>query len=269
MSQAFLRFSIGFAAAALAVIALSLYLSTRQLEEQERLSSAGDLEGAMQSVELAERLDPFSAEPLETEAYLLQLQGQNQEAEQVYQQAAGKAPHDYSIPQQLGNLRLGLMDQPLQAAESFERALELNPRDSASSEGLAAAYMSAGKLEKAKNQYEKMRRMGSLSAEQLYDLGRLQVRTGEAGQGVKTLREAKRLAEAELESMSGQDSQQQMEFIRSLDLSIADALVVDRRYAEARQALTSSDADQAATILSLINSDPEGYRRTVIDSDVY
>ena len=269
MSQAFLRFSIGFVVVALAVTALSLYLSTRQLEEQERLASTGDFEGAVQSVELAERLDPFSAEPLQTEALLLQLQGRNQEAEQVYQQAADRAPHDYSIPQQLGTLRLDVMNQPLEAAESFERALELNPRDTTSREGLASAYMSAGRLEKAKNQYEKMRRMGGLSAEQLYDLGRLQVRTGEAGQGVETLRKAKRLAESELERMSGQDRQQQMEFLRSLELSIADALVVDRRYAEARQALLGSEADQATTILSLIGSDPEGYRQTVIDSDVY
>ena len=269
MSQVFLRFSIGFVAAVLAVVALSLYLSTRQLEEQERLASTGDLEGAMQSVELAQRLDPFSAEPLETEAYLLQLQGRNQEAEQVYQQAADRATHDYSIPQQLGNLRLGIMNQPLEAAESYERAVELNPRDSTSREGLAAAYMSAGNLEEARSQYEEMQRTGGLSIDQVYDLGRIQVRTGEAGEGVKTLREARRSAEAELDGMSGQDYQQQVEFIQSVELAIADALVVDGRYNAARQVLLGSEADQAATILSLINSDPEGYRRTVIDSDVY
>lgn len=269
MSQVFLRFSIGFVAAALAVVALSLYLSTRQLEEQERLASTGDLEGAMQSAEMAERFDPFSTEPLETEAYLLQLQGRNQEAEQVFEQAADRAPHDYSIPQQLGSLRLGIMNEPREAAESYERAIQLNPRDSTSRSGLATAYLSAGSLEDAKSQYEEMRRTGNLSADQLYDLGRIQARTGEAAEGVETLREAQRRAEAELEGMSGQDRQQQIQFIRSLELALADALVVDRRYAEARRTVAESEADQAATILSLIDSNPEGYRQTVIDSDVY
>ncbi|MDN5696608.1 MAG: tetratricopeptide repeat protein, partial [Rubrobacter sp.] len=224
MSQVLLRFSIGFVAVALAVAALSLYLSGLQLAEQERLSSTGDLEGAMQSAEMAQRLDPFSAEPLETEAYLLQLQGRNQEAERVFQQAADRAPHEYSIPQQLGGLRLGLMDEPLEAAESYERALELNPRDSISREGVATAYLSAGELEEAKRQYEESRRISGLSAEQAYDLGRIYARTGEAGEGVETLREAQGQAAQELQQMSGQESQQQIQFIQSIELALADAL---------------------------------------------
>lgn len=161
------------------------------------------------------------------------------------------------------------MDEPLEAAESYERALELNPRDSISREGVATAYLSAGELEEAKRQYEESRRISGLSAEQAYDLGRIYARTGEAGEGADTLREAERRAAAELQQMSGQDYQQQIQFIQSIELALADALAVDRRYAEARQVLVESEADQAATILSLINSNPEGYRLTVMDSDVY
>lgn len=269
MSQAFLRLSVGFVVAALAVIALSLYVSTVQLEEQQRLADTGDIEGALQSAELAARLDPFSAEPLQARAALLQQEGRYQEAEQALIKAAEKAPSEYSIPQQLGDLRLYVMNQPLKAAESYRRAVELNPRDVTARVGLATAYLSAGRLEKAKVQYEKVRELGQLSVSQLYDLGRIYVRTGEPEKGVEALREAKRRASSELGSLSGQQRQQQLEFIQSVELALADALVVDRRYAEARQVLANSAADQALTILRLVNSDPEGYRQTVQNSEIY
>lgn len=269
MNGAFLRFSVGFVVAALVVVAVSLYLSTRYMEEQQRLASTGDVEGALQSAEMAARLDPFSADPLLEEASLLQGEGDYEEAERTLREAAEREPADYEIPQQLGTLRQSSMNRPLEAAESYRRALELNPRTETVRAGLAEAYLSAGELEKAKVQYEKLQESGELSVTQLYDLGRIYVRTGEPGKGVETLQRTQRRAENGLQGMAGQTRQQQLGFISSVELAIADALVVERRYAEARQIVANSPAEQAPTILSLINSDPEGYRQTVMHSDVY
>lgn len=269
MNGAFLRFSVGFVVAALVVVAVSLYLSTRYLEEQQRLWSTGDLEGAVQSAEMASRLDPFSAEPLLAEASLLQSEGRLQEAGRALQAAAEREPADYEIPQELGDLRLESLNQPREAAESYRRALELNPKAETVRSGLAEAYLSAGELEKAKTQYEKLRESGGISVNQLYDLGRIYVRTGEPGKGVQTLRRTERRAEDGLQGLSGQTRRQQLGFMMSVELAIADALVVEQRYAEARRVVASSSAEQAPTILSLIDSNPEGYRQTVIDSDVY
>lgn len=269
MNGAFLRFSVGFVVAALLAVSVSLYLSTRYMEEQQRLSGTGDMEGAMRSVEMAARLDPFAAEPLAEEASLLQSEGRTEEAVRALEAAAEREPADYGIPQEIGDLKMGSLNQPLEAAESYRRALELNPMSSDTRAGLAAAYLSAGELEKAKVQYEKLRESGGLSVDQMYDLGRIYARTGEAGKGVETLRETKRQAESELRVLSGEFRQQQIGFISSVELAMADALVVERRYAEARQIVADSSAEQAPTILSLINSDPEGYRQTVMDSDVY
>lgn len=269
MNGAFLRFSVGFVVAALVVVSVSLYLSTRYMEEQQRLASTGDVEGALQSAEMASRLDPFSADPLLEEASLLQGEGDYEEAERALREASEREPADYEIAQELGDLRLETQNQPLEAAESYQRAVELNPISSYTRARLATAYLSAGELEEAKVQYEKLQESGELSVSQLYDLGRIYVRTGEPGKGVETLRITERRAENGLQGMAGQMRQQQLGFISSVELAIADALVVERRYAEARRVVANSSAEQAPTILSLINSDPEGYRQTVMDSDVY
>lgn len=269
MNQAFLRLSVAFVVAALLAVSVSLYFSTRYLEEQQRLSDTGDTEGATQSVEMASQLDPFSSEPLVAEAYLLQAQERYEEAESAFLAAAEREPNDYAIPQQLGDLRLESMNRPLEAAESYQRAVELNPRDADSRTGLVTAHLSAGRLEEAGDGYEKLRESGGLDVNQLYDLGRIQVRTGEAGKGVRTLRLAQSRARVTLETLEGQQRQQQIGFLQSLELAIADGLVVERRYAEAARIVGGSETDQAAAVLSLINSNPEGYRQTVIDSDVY
>lgn len=269
LNSASLRFSVGFVVVALVAVAVSLYLSSRYLEDEERLASTGDTEGALQSAEMASRLDPFSAEPLLAEASLLQTEGDYAEAGDVLRSAAEREPADYSIPQQLGNLQMGTLNRPGEAAESYRRALELSPETDTLRSDLAEAHLSAGELQKAKIQYEKLQESGELSVEQLYDLGRIQVRTGEAGEGVQTLRRAERRAEDGLRGLSGASRQQQLGFISSVELAIADALVVERRYAEARRIVASSPAEQAPTILSLINSGPEGYRQAILESDVY
>lgn len=269
MNGILLRLSIAFVVAALIAVSLSLYISTRYLEEQQRLSDTGDVEGAMQKVEMASRLAPFSADPLLTKASLLRSEGRYREAERALQAAAEREPADYEIPQELGDLRLETMNRPLEAAESYRRALELNPRSSDTREGLAAAYLSAGKLEKAKTQYEKLREGEGLSVDQMYDLGRIYVRTGEPEKGARTLRQTKQRAESGLQGLTGQLRQRQLSFLRSVELAIADALVAQRRYDEARQIVAGSSAEQAPVILSLLGSNPEGYRQTVVNSDVY
>lgn len=268
MSWKLLRFSVGIAVLALVAISVSLYLSTRYLEEGERLLGSGDTEGAIQKAETAGKLDPFSAEPLVEEAGLLQSEGRNREAGRALEAAAEREPADYDVPQQLGDLRMETMNRPAEAAESYRRSLELNSKSSDTRTGLAAAYLSAGNLEDAKTQYEKLRESEGLNVDQLYNLGRIYVRTGEPERGVQTLRQTKNRAENGLQSLSGQQRQQQLAFMQSVELAIADALVVQRRYAQARQVLANSSAEQAPTIISLIASDPESYRQTVINSDV-
>ncbi|WP_047864625.1 tetratricopeptide repeat protein [Rubrobacter aplysinae] len=268
MNQAFLRLSVMFVVVVLTVISASLYLSTRYLEEQQRLAITGDTEGAMHNVEMASRLDPFSADPLQAEANMLRNEGSNREAERALQGATGREPHNHEVWQELGDLRMDYMNQPLEAAESYRRALELNPRSSDTNVELATAYLSAGKLEKAKARYEQIP-SGELDVDQLYDLGRIYVRTGEPEKGVRTLQRARSRAENGLQGMAGQQRQQQLGFLTSVELAIADALVVERRYGEAYQIVANSSSEQAQTILALISSDPEGYRQTVISSDVY
>lgn len=269
MNGTFLRIAVGFVVAALLALSISLYLSTRYLEEQERLSDTGDMEGATQSAEMAARLNPFSAEPLTEKASLLQSEGRDQDAERVLQAAADREPASYEIMEELGALRMDSMNKPLEAAESYKRAVELNPLSAEARSGLATAYLSAGKLKKAKVQYEKIEENSGLSVDQMYDLGRIYVRTGEPEEGVRILRKAQRQAERELQGLTGPLEQSQQEFIQSVELATADALVVERRYARASKMVAASEAAQAQTILSLINSNPEGYRRTVLNSDVY
>lgn len=269
MNGKLLRLSVAFVAAVLLAASISLYFSMRYLEEQERLADNGDTEGDMQSLEMASRLDPFSAEPLLAEAELLESQGENREAERVLQAAAERESASYEIPQEIGQLRQGSMNQPLEASRSYERALDLNPRSDTALAGAASAYLSAGELGKAKARYERLDRLGGISVDQMYDLGRIYVRTGEPGKGVSTLRRTKNLAEAGVQNLPARLQEQQFAFLRSVELAIADGLVVQRRYAAARQIVANSSAEQAPTILSLIDSNPEAYRLTVVNSDVY
>lgn len=269
MNWKLLRFSAGVVVVALVAIAASLYVSTRYIEEQQRLSNTGDMEGAISSLDTAARLAPFSAQPLETKASLLRSQGNNREAEKVLRVAAERESSDYAIPQELGELRMDAFNKPSEAADSYRRALELNPKAGATVAGLAEARLSAGELKKAKTWYERLRESGEMTVDQRYDLGRIYVRTGEPEKGVQTLRKTKRVAEDGLENLGGQLRESQLGFLQSVDLAIADALVIERRYNEAYQIVANSSSEQAPTIMRLISSNPEGYRQTVVNSDVY
>lgn len=268
MNGVLLRFSVAFVAVVLIAASVSLYLSTHYLDQQQRLSVAGDTEGAMHDAELASKLAPFSAEALQAKAGMLRSEGRNREAERVLQAATEREPSNYEVWQELGDLRLDAMNRPLEAVESYRRAVDLNPKSSDMRTGLAKAYLSVGKLDKAKTQYEKIK-AEKLDVEQLYDLGRIYVRTGEPDKGVRTLQQVRNRTEDGLRGLTGQQLQQQLGFITSVELAITDGLVVQRRYGEAYQVVANSSSEQAPTIMSLISSDPEGYRQTVINSDVY
>lgn len=269
MSAAVIRLSMAFLTAVLLVLAGALLLSNYYLDEHYRLVVTGDDDGALQNVERASKLDPFSTEALIAEATMMQNQGRYQEAEKTLQKAVEREPANYETQEQLGNLRMNSMNRLSEAAVSYLEALELNPKDSSVRQGLATTYVSAGELEKAKTQYEKLQESGEISLDQMYDLGRIYVRTGEPEKGVRILRQTKNRAENGLQGLSGQQRQQQLAFIQSVELAMADGLVVQRRYSEAYQMVASSSSEQAPTIMSLINSNPEGYRQTVVDSDVY
>ena len=59
------------------------------------------------------------------------------------------------------------------------------------------------------------------------------------------------------------------ELIESINLAIADAMVVQGRYARARLIVAQSTSEQAPAILALLDTDPEMYRQSVLDSEIY
>jgi tetratricopeptide (TPR) repeat protein len=133
---------------------------------------------------------------------------------------------------------------------------------------LGEALLSTGDLEGAKTQYEWLQDRGKIPLKDLYTLGKTQLRLEEPEKAIKTLEEAKERAGTELETSNEQQQEQRRSFLESVDLAIADALVVQGLYTEARDYLSQSDAEQAPAILTLLDEDPEGYRRSVLDAPI-
>ncbi len=267
MSRAIFRVSAGFLVGVLALLAMSLYLSEHYTNEYQRLSAAGDVEGAMEKVDLAIRLNPFDADPLEAQAYLLQRQNRYGEAEQALREAAEREPQDFVPYLALGNLQMTRLDDPDAAARSYREALERNPKLILGKTSLAQAYMRQGKLGEARKVYEDLRSTHDLTYQGLYDLGRIYVRSGRPDEGVKTIRVAQRRVDNDLEAK--ERSGQVKNLRASMDLAIADALVVQGKYERARRIVSESSAEQAPAILRLLNTDPEKYRESVESSGVY
>jgi tetratricopeptide (TPR) repeat protein len=268
MSRVLFRVSAGFLVLALALLALSLALSDYYLEKQRGLAISGDLRGAMEASRLAVRLDPFDAEALEAQASLLQQQGRSEEALDVLRRAVERDPNNYLPHLILGNLQLSL-GRFEEAEESYREVLKLNPRASAASTGLAQALIRQGELEKAREIYERLERRREITYLGLYDLGRLCVRTGEPEKGYRYIMRARRQAAADLDRLDGPARAERRELIESMDLALADALVVQGEYARARQIIARSDSEQAPALLHLLDTDPEGYRQSVLSSEIY
>ena len=251
------------------MLAGSLYLSDYYLDEQQRLAAAEDMEGAMGQVQVAERLDPFSPDPLQVESALLQRQGRNQEAVESLEQAIERDPHNYLLHMFLGFLQMNSLNDYEAATKSFREAQELNPNATFVSEALAQSLLRQEKFEEAERVYEALREEEQISVDSLYNLGRIYVREGEPEKGRQTLEEARQLARAGLQSMSVSERAQREEFIESIDLSIADSLVIEGQYDEARQMVSESSSEQASAILALLEGDPEMYRQSVKNSEIY
>lgn len=269
MSGVVFRISAGFLVGALILLAGSLYLSDYYLDEQQRLAAAEDVPGAMSQVRVAERLDPFSPEPLQTESVLLQQQGRDQDAAEALKKAIERDPHNYVPYMLLGFLQANRLNDYQSAAKSFRKALDLNPNATLVSSALAQSLLRQGEYGEAARVYESMREIDRISDENLYTLGRIYVRNGEPEKGRQTLREARRLAKAGLEKMGSSEQARREELVTSINLSIADALVVQGQYDEARQIVADSSSDQAAAILALLEDDPEMYRQSIKNGEIY
>lgn len=267
MSNAVLRVSTGFVVLCLLLVSASIYVSDRYLEEYEERMVAGEVEEAGEYARTAERLDPVSSRPLELQATLLQQQGRAAEAEEALMRAVAREPNDYGLYLTLGDLQRQTLDRPEAAAESYRRALELNPRSSRSSAGLAGSLMSLGDLESAGDVYERLGEIHGLSVYNGYDLGRIQVRTGEPEEGLRTLQQARRQAEAELQREEGPTPVDEG-FVEQVDHAITEALVVQGDYQQATRRLEASGAEQAPAALQSMYYDPEGYRESILSDDL-
>jgi len=269
MSGVVLRISAGFLVGAVVLLAVALSLSEYYLEEERRLAAAGDVEGAIEASRTAVRLDPFDTDALEEQSVLLQQQRRDDESADVLRQAIERDPHNYLPYLRLGTLQLYALDDLDGAVENYRAALKLNPNATAASEALAQALIRRGDLGEARDVYEELREEGTISYQGLFDLGRIYVRIGKPGEGLQAIRHAQRRAEDGLDELEGPLRTQQEELIESMELAIADALVVQGRYDEAREVISQSSSEQAPALLHLLNSDPEAYRESVVLSEIY
>lgn len=268
MNQSIFKISAGFLVVALVLLASSLYVSERYMQNQQQLAAAGDIEGALEAANSAARFDPFDAEPLQTQSSLLQNQGRNQDAEEALQRAIQRDPNNFLLYLSLGDLQMTM--GKFEAAErNFREALRLNPMSSAATTSIAQSLVQQGDLEAAKREYEKLYEEDQIDTLGLYDLGRILVRTGEPQRGYKLINQARRRAERELETLEEPFRNQQEELIESMELAAADALVVMRNYDAAYREVSESDSEQAPALLELISTDPEGYRESVVNSEIY
>jgi tetratricopeptide (TPR) repeat protein len=268
MSGTIFRVSVGFLVGVLALITLALCASDYYTEEQQRLAAAGDPRGALEASRLALRLDPFDTDALESRALALQQQKKYEEAAEALREAIERDPNNYLPYLLLGNLQLATEDREA-AIESYRDVLELNPKATTASVYMAQTMIVQGRLQEAKEEYLKLEREDRISYEALYNLGRIEVRTGEAEEGLKDIKSARRQARAGLEDLEGPLARQREEFIRGMDLAVADAMVVAGRESGARRILTNSPSEQASSLLRLLDSDPDAYREQVVNSDIY
>ncbi len=263
-----IKVSVGFATGALILLAISLYLSSYYLEQQLRSVETGDLQDAQREVELASSLDPFSSAPLVFEAYLELRQGRTGAAVEAFRDAIGRDPHNSENRVALGDLQRQQLGDPEAAAESYREALKYNPYSAAAISRLGDALLNAGDFEGAKAQYERLRERGKISLKDLYALGKIQVQLEEPEEAIETFEEAREMAGKRLGSLDESQRIERETFIESLDLAVADALVVQGSYAEAREVLSQSEAEQASAVIALLNEDPESYRESVRDDTI-
>jgi tetratricopeptide (TPR) repeat protein len=250
----------------LALLATLLYLSDYYTGEQQRLAAAGDFAGAMEASRKAVRLDPFDTDALQAQSFLWRQQKRQDRAVVALKEAIERDPNNYLPYLTLANLRLGMGDLDA-AVKGYRDVLQLNPNAVSARSSLAQMLARQGKLEEAKEVYEALEEETSISYQDRYDLGRIQVRTGEPAEGVKNIRRARRTAASDLNRPRMQVAERQL--LVSMDLATADAFVVQGRYGQARRILAQSPSEQAPGLLELLNLDPAAYREQVINSGIY
>jgi tetratricopeptide (TPR) repeat protein len=265
LSLTIFRFSAGFLVAVLALLATSLYLSDYFTGEQQRLAAAGDEAGAMKASRMAVRLDPFDPDALQAQSLLWRQKSNYERAALVLREAIERDPNNYLPYLTLANLRL-TMGEPDAAVGGFREVLELNPMAAQARSSLARTLMRQGKLREAGKQFEALKKEGAAGYQDLYDLGRIQARTGEALEGARNIKRARRMVSTG--RVLGPRAGSQKQLLVSMDLATADALVVAGRLGRARSILAQSPSEQAPGLLELLDSDPEAYREQVINSDV-
>ena len=267
MSLTIFRLSAGFLVGILALLATLLYLSDYFTGEQQRLAAAGDEAGAMEASRMAVRLDPFDTDALQAQALLWRQKTNYERAALALRKAIERDPNNYLPYLTLANLRL-TMGEPDAAVKDFREVLELNPNAVQARSSLARTLMRQGKLREARAEFETLKEEKSATYRDLYDLGRIQARTGEAPEGVKNIKRARHMAEAQANRARGPKAERQKRLLVSMDLATADALVVAGRIGQAQRILAESPSEQAPGLLELLNSDPGAYREQVINSGV-
>jgi tetratricopeptide (TPR) repeat protein len=268
LSRVIFRLSAGFLVGVLTLLATFLYLSDYYTAEQQRLAAAGDVSGAMEASRKAVRLDPFDTEALQAQSFLWRQQKKQGRAVLALKEAIERDPNNYLPYLTLANLRLGMGDLDA-AAKGYREVLELNPNAILANSSLAHTLARQGKLQEAKEKYEVLEEAKNITYQDRYDLGRIQVRTGEPQEGVKNIRRARRQAAAELKRPRTPAGKRQRQLLVSMDLATADAFVVQGRYGQARRILARSPSPQAPGLLELLNLDPAAYREQVINSGIY
>ncbi len=268
MSGSIFRISVAFLVGVLASLALALCAADYYAQEQQRLLAAGDARGASEASRMALRLDPFDTDALEAQALTLQQQEKYEEAAAVLREAIERDPNNYFPYLLLGNAQLA-MDDPEAAIESYRDVLELNPKATAASAYMAQTMIGQGRLQEAKEEYLRLEGEGRLPDDALYDLGRIEIRTGDVEEGLRDIKAARRQTRSGIEELEGPARRQRQEILRDMDLAVADAMVVAGRESQAREILANSSSEQAASLLRLLDSNPDAYREQVVNSDIY
>ena len=226
------------------------------------------MQRAREEIVRASRLDPFGPAPLISVANLELRQERPEAAVRAFEEAIDRDPYNHENRIALGDLQRQQLSDPEAAAQSYREALEYNPHAAAAISRLGDALLNAKDLEGAKAQYSWLRERGKIRLRDLYVLGRIQVQLEESEDAIETFEEARERASENLESLNESQKTERENFVKSLDLAVADALVVQGSYIEAREVLSQSEAEQAGAVIELLNDDPEGYRRSVLDAAV-
>ena len=147
-----LALTIGPAARVLITGALALavaswlvpFLAARAYDDALLLASRNKTSPAIVAARRAHRLDPLAVDPLFTLALLQQQQGKGRQALAALEQARRLQPYNFESYYELGLMQLNVLGRRRAAAQSFLRALALNPYDANARYELLAARSPAG-----------------------------------------------------------------------------------------------------------------------------